>query len=125
MIVRYAIRELMRELSNKAREFFELIMPPIDIYEDDNELVILIDLPGFKKEDINVRITNNVLSIKAKREGIERPGYKYMLQRPLRIDKSIPLPIKVKSEGELKATYKDGVLEIRIPLSGVSTIKIE
>mgnify|MGYP001028997085 CR=1 FL=1 len=115
----------MREIGNKSREFFEFVMPPIDILEDGNELLVLVDLAGFKKEDITVRINNNILSIKAKREVYPNIGSKYMQQRPLKIDKSIPLPVSVKSEDNLKAVYKDGVLEIRIPISGVSVIKVE
>lgn len=123
MISRYIIKELMREISNRSREFFEFVMPPIDIVEDGNDLVILMDLAGFKKEDITVRISDNILNIRAKRE-LDYLN-KYIQQRPLRIEKSIPLPITIKRNEELKATYKDGVLEIRIPISGVSSIKIE
>jgi len=122
---RYIMREIMREIGNKSREFFEFVMPPIDILEDGNELLVLVDLAGFKKEDITVRINNNILSIKAKRDAYPNTGSKYMQQRPLKIDKSIPLPISVKSDDNLKAVYKDGVLEIRIPISGVSVIKVE
>ena len=115
----------MRELSNKSREFFEFVMPPVDILEDGNDLLILVDLAGFKKEEIKVRINNNILSIKARRDPPEYIGSSYQQQRPLKIDKSIPLPISVKGEEELKATYRDGVLEIRIPMSDVNVIKIE
>ncbi|HJU95130.1 MAG TPA: Hsp20 family protein [Nitrososphaera sp.] len=44
-------------------------MPAIDMYEDGNDLVIEIDLPGFRKDDINIRIIDrNILSIKATRK---------------------------------------------------------
>ncbi len=122
---RYVMREIMREIGNRSREFFEFVMPPIDILEDGNELLILVDLAGFKKDDIRVRINNNILSIRARREVPLHVGSKYMQQRPLKIDKSIPLPISVKSDDNLKALYKDGVLEIRIPISGVNIIKVE
>ncbi len=114
----------MRELSNRSREFFELVMPPIDIFEDNNELLILVDLAGFKKEDIRVRVSDNILNIKAKRE-VQEYTAKHIQQRPLKIDKSIPLPVSVKGDEQFKASYRDGVLEIRIPLTGVSAIKID
>lgn len=119
------MREFMRELSNKSREFFEFVLPPVDILEDGNDLLILIDLAGFKKEEINVRINDNILSIKARRDAPEHIGSKYQQQRPLKIDKSIPLPISVNDGEELKATYKDGVLELRIPMTDAHIIKIE
>ena len=40
----------MREISNKSKEFYEFILPPVDIVEDANDLVVTIDLPGFAKK---------------------------------------------------------------------------
>ncbi len=125
---RYMARELIREIGNKSREFFEFVMPPVDIVEDGNELVILADMAGFSKDDISVRISDRVLTISAKREPVEHAGSSYWQQRPLRAEKKIPLPMKVGEEGKeaaAKATYRQGVLEIRIPITGVSEIKIE
>ena len=123
-ISKYIMREVMKEFSNKTREFFEFVMPPVDIYEEGNELVVKVDLAGFKKEDISVRINKDILSIKAKRDRLENVTI-YQQQRPLKIDKSIPLPISVEEQEELKATYNNGVLEVRIPITGVSVIRIE
>ena len=61
----YMAKEFMRELGNRSKEFYEFIMPAIDMFEDGNELVITIELPGFAKKDINLRIIGNVLSINA------------------------------------------------------------
>ncbi len=121
-IASYIMRELMREFSSRTREFYEFVMPPVDVYEDVSDLVIIADMPGFKKEDIRIRVTDNILSIKASREKVEAAGVTYWQQRPLRIDKKIPLPFKV-SEEDVRATYKDGLLELRIPLKGA--VKIE
>ena len=41
-------------------EFFEFVMPALDMYEDGSDLVVLIDLPGFSKQDISLRILENV-----------------------------------------------------------------
>jgi HSP20 family protein len=79
-------------------------------------------MPGFKKEDIRLRVHNDVLSIRATRERIESTGMVYWQQRPLNIDKKIPLPIKA-TEDEIKATYKEGLLEIRIPLKGAVRVE--
>ena len=43
-------KELARELDSKSREFFEFVMPAIDMAEDGNELVVVIDVPGFAKK---------------------------------------------------------------------------
>lgn len=124
----YMAKELMRELGNKSREFFEFVMPALDIYEDGSDLVILIDLPGFSKQDISLRILDNVLSISAKRQRNESTstGTVYFQQRPLHINKKVPLPIKVTEEDQVlgSATYVDGVVTLRIPIPRYNTIPI-
>jgi HSP20 family protein len=68
-IAEYVRRELSRELDKRSQEFYEFVMPAIDMYEDVNDLVVEIDLPGFRKEDVNIRIVeDNILSIKARRK---------------------------------------------------------
>jgi HSP20 family protein len=130
-IVEYAARELLGELDKTTQEFYGFVMPAIDMYEDGNELVIEIDLPGFRKDDINIRtIDRNILSVKATRkrtaEEQEPLPRTYLRQRPVRIDKKIVLPI---STNELErvtgaAKYTDGVVTLRIPIPEARTIPI-
>jgi HSP20 family protein len=58
---RHMERELAKELNGRSREFYKFVMPAIDIIEAGNDLVVTIDLPGFAKKDINLRIILNVL----------------------------------------------------------------
>jgi HSP20 family protein len=125
-IGRYMARELARELDSKSREFYEFVMPAIDIAEEGSDLVVTIDLPGFAKKDINLRITGNVLSISAKREQVEALGTVYYRHRPAKIDKRIILPISVKEEEKVvgMATYENGVVTLRIPIPKMTNIPI-
>jgi HSP20 family protein len=125
-IGRYMARELARELDSKSREFYEFVMPAIDIAEEGSDLVVTIDLPGFAKKDMNLRITGNVLSISAKREQAEALGTVYYRHRPAKIDKRIILPISVKEEEKVvgKATYENGVVTLRIPIPQMTNIPI-
>src|SRR5688572_29819369 len=100
-IGRYMAKELAKELDNKSREFYEFVMPAIDMAEDGNELLVAIDCPGFAEKDISLRITGNVLSINAKREQEESLGTVYYRHRPLRIDKKVILPISVKEDEKI------------------------
>ena len=59
---------LTRELGNFSREFYEYITPAIEIFEDENGLVVKIDLPGYAKKDINLSIEEDILRIRAKKE---------------------------------------------------------
>lgn len=125
-IGRYMARELARELDSKSRDFYEFVMPAIDIAEEGSDLVVTIDLPGFAKKDINLRITGDVLSISAKREQAEALGTVYYRHRPAKIDKRIILPISVKEEEKVvgMATYENGVVTLRIPIPKMTNIPI-
>ena len=118
-LMEYAAREFCRELHKGSQEIYTFVMPATDMYEDASDLVVEIDLPGFAKESINLRIIDgNILSIKAKRKAQERLGAVYFMHRPVQIDKRIMLPISTK-EGEKvigTAKYANGVVTLRIPI---------
>ena len=119
---------LTRELGNFSREFYEYVTPAIDIFEDENELVVKIDLPGYAKKDINLSLEEDILRIRAKKEPDEetRIGSIYYKQRPRQIDKSIVLPISTQDGKEVvgAAAYIDGVVTVRIPIAGPNNIPI-
>ena len=121
-------RELAKELDGRSREFYEFVMPAIDIIEEGNDLVVTIDLPGFAKKDINLRIIGNILYIIAKREQAEPLGTVYYRHRPLKIDKRVLLPISFKEEKEEKvegkAKYENGIVTLRIPMPKSTNIPI-
>jgi HSP20 family molecular chaperone IbpA len=126
-LVEYAARELCRELHKGSQEFYEFVMPAIDMYEDGNDLVVEIDLPGFAKDDINLRIIDgNILSIKAKRKTQERLGAVYYIRRPVQIDKRIMLPISTKEGDKVVGTakYANGVVTLRIPIPRATVVPI-
>ena len=119
---------LSREISNLSREFYELIMPAIDMLEDGNDIVVKIDLAGFAKKNINLSIKEDILHIRAKRETDEKThtGSVYYKQRPYEIDKRIILPISTQDGEKVvgAATYVDGVVTVRIPAAETNTIPI-
>jgi HSP20 family molecular chaperone IbpA len=122
----YVARGLAKELDNRSREFYEFVMPAIDMLEDGSDLVVTIDLPGFAKKDINLRITGNVLSISAKKELEEPLGPVYYRHRPAKIEKKVLLPISVKEDEKVvgKATYENGVVTLKIPIPKSTNIPI-
>lgn len=119
-------RQLVKEISYKSREVYEIILPPIDMYMDGEDLVVEIDLPGFKKESIDTRITENTLSISATREKNQTATY-YWEQRPLKVNRTVFLPVKVdvKEGVEPSGKYENGVLTIRLPIKGIRSVKID
>ena len=117
-LVKHVAKEFFKEIDDKSREFFEFVLPPIDLHEENDNLIVTVDIPGFDKSDIKVSMNANVLSINAEKKD-NKNGRTIMKQRPRVIDKKMRLPITVK-EGEEKvnsAKYADGVLTIEIPIT--------
>jgi HSP20 family molecular chaperone IbpA len=114
------MKEMMKEIGNKSREFYEFVLPPIDMHLTDENLKVVIDIPGFSKKDIKLTLCGDILSIKAKKVMDEKDSKTLISnQRPNMINKKIRLPIEIK-EGEEKiesAKYEDGVLILVIPVT--------
>ena len=116
----------MKEIGNRSREFYEFVLPPVDIYENGTELVIIVDLPGFQKKDIHVNISKDILTLRAKRDIDIESHTIHFSQRPSRIEKKIPLPYSIAEDdnSNSKADYANGVLKIRIPISTMTNVPI-
>ena len=123
------MKEVIKEMGNKSREFYEFVLPAIDMHLTDKNLKVIIDIPGFLKKDIELSLSGDILSIKAEKI-MDKKDSKTLIsnQRPNKINKKIRLPIEIK-EGEEKigsAKYKDGVLVLIIPVTKKSkNISIE
>ena len=92
--------------------------PEIDVFEKDNRLVTKIDLPGMKKDDVKVEVTDGQLAISGerKREAEEKGEEFYRCEREYgSFHRAVPLPEGVRLE-DVKATFADGVLEVSVPL---------
>ena len=89
----------------------------VDLYEEKEDIVVKAELPGLSKEDITVQVTDSMLLIKGekKREEEIKEGDYYCSERSFgSFSRSIDLPSDVKAD-HVKASFKDGVLEIRLP----------
>ena len=91
--------------------------PLADMYETKDDLFVALELPGIREKDVNVSITGDMLTVKGDRRferDVTDEGY-YRLERVYgKFERSMPLPIPVQAD-KVKATYRDGVLEIRLP----------
>lgn len=92
--------------------------PEVDVFEHDNRLVTKMDLPGMKKEDVKVEITDGQLAISGERktEAEEKGEQFYRCERDYgSFFRSVPLPEGTNTD-DVKATFTDGVLEVSLPL---------
>jgi HSP20 family protein len=92
-------------------------VPAVDVWETENELVLSFDLPGIAEDKIAVELDDNVLTVSGERERTERQeGDRfYRFERRFgSFTRSVTLPPGV-SEDQIRADYRDGVLEIRVP----------
>jgi HSP20 family protein len=97
--------------------------PPIEILEKDNQVTVRADLPGMKKEDIEIELTDDALIISGERhqESREkREGY-YRTERSYgSFYRKIPLPDGANAENA-KATFQNGVLEVTLQVAAKQT----
>jgi len=107
-----------RTLPMFGAEDFERLTPAVDMYDEGKEIVMKADLPGIKKEDLNLDLTaGNILTLSGERkmeETIEKSGL-YRVERSYgSFSRSFELPSGVDTE-KITASLKEGVLEIRLP----------
>lgn len=88
-LVKSMAKEMIKEIGNKSREFYEFVLPPIDMHLDDDKLTLLVDIPGFMKKDIKLSLNGNILSIQACKEISEDKHNMICNQRPNIIDKKL------------------------------------
>ena len=118
------LERIRREFDKLIEDFFakeepieRLFAPALDVYETDAEVVVKAELPGVKKEDVEVLIRDNNLIIRGekKEEKEEKTEALHRVERLYgKFERVIHLPAEVKLEG-VKAEFKDGVLEVRLP----------
>jgi HSP20 family protein len=92
-------------------------LPAVDVSETDSEMVVRAELPGMTQDDIEVNLQDNVLTLKGekKQEKKEEKENYHRVERSYgSFSRSFTLPAGVNQD-EVKATFKDGVLEIAMP----------
>ena len=92
-------------------------VPMVDIYEEGDAVILSSELPGMTKDDIEITLTDDRVTLageKKKEEKTEKKDY-YRLERTYgSFKRTIRLPAEVQTD-KAKASFKDGVLKIRIP----------
>jgi len=91
--------------------------PALDLYEDKDSVFVRVELPGMRKEDIDLSLHDGSLSISGERRGAEtyKEAEVYRAERFFgRFQRTVGLPTSVAAD-KVKAQYKDGILTVTLP----------
>ena len=95
----------------------ELAAPAVDVYEEKDDIVVKAELPGIEKDHIEVNVSDHLLTIKGekKKEEETREDNYYRAERSYgAFLRTVELPKDVQTD-KVKAAFKNGILEIRLP----------
>jgi HSP20 family protein len=84
---------------------------PVDLYHDKDAFFVRAELPGFRKEDVNVAVEDGVLTIVAEDKGAEKEASVAALRS---VTRSLSLPDAVATD-KIEARYENGVLQLTLP----------
>ena len=90
--------------------------PPINVFQKSNDLVVLAEVPGARREDFDIQVKGDRLRL-AGRRGVEQPegaSVHRMERRAMRFDRTLTLPYEVDADA-IKAEYRDGILAVLLP----------
>ena len=91
--------------------------PPVDIYEKDGNIVLKAELPGVDPKDVDVRVENNLLTLRGERKfdtEVQRDSYHRVERSYGTFSRSFTLPTVV-DQASIKAEFKDGMLQVVLP----------
>ena len=104
-----------REIGEELKE--GIWQPPVDIYEDENSVVIKAELPGVDQKEIDIRIEDNTLTLRGERkhsQDVKKENYHRVERFYGTFQRSFSLPHTIDQE-HVKATCEQGVLTITLP----------
>lgn len=108
-------------LSSSTRDagLFSGWSPALDVHQDKDNVFVKCELPGLKKEEIEISLHDGMLSISGERknESVKKEGESFRSERFFgKFHRSVALPTAVET-GKVKAAYKDGILTVTLPKS--------
>jgi HSP20 family protein len=110
-------KEMIGDLfsGRRGRGAARIWSPPMEAYASGGDLVLRFDLPGVTLDDVDITLEEHTLTISGVRKAVDEEASHYVLEVPYgEFRRSVTLP-EGGDAGSIKATYKDGVLEIVLP----------
>lgn len=92
--------------------------PPMDVFETEDEVIIILEIAGMKQKDLSITLASNILTIRGERKELRSPSrtcYYNMEVNYGPFERSIYLPKEIaKDKDNVSASYKDGFLEVKV-----------
>ena len=111
--IKRSVDRLFESFGNGV-ESAEIRVPLVDMEDEKEDLVVYIELPDTKKEDIKLTLMENILTIVTEKREINDKREFYLMERQfLNYFRTVPLPEEVDLDS-VRTKYKDGVLEVRL-----------
>ncbi|MCD6522194.1 MAG: Hsp20/alpha crystallin family protein [Candidatus Diapherotrites archaeon] len=118
------MRRMRRLFSDIEREFDTgFRTPAMDMFEKDNEIVVIAELPGVNKEDIEINCDGKVLTISARsklEKKEEKKNYYFAERSATSFSRTVTLPCEVDPQ-KATTSFNNGVLEIHLPKKEAET----
>lgn len=123
------IKGLLESIDEFFKNPFTQLSFPLELTETSKEYIITAELPGIKKDQIQINIIGNQLTISidnvAELAEIDEINHSYRRRHSIqKSSRSVNLPVPI-DEKQVKASYKDGLLQIRIPRKSGKSIAID
>lgn len=114
LAIEHSLREILSKFNSHLKDL--IIEPTVDVYDQGDKFIILIDLPGVKKENIKLRVGLDYVEIHVMNTDYIMDGKPIKVERSanFRMYRKIELPCKIKVS-DVKASLKDGVLYVILP----------
>lgn len=111
------VNNLFDTFSGTGEKDFQGWMPPLDVSETNENVIVKAEIPGVDPKELNISVKDDTLTIKGEKKGEKEEkgkNYHFIERRYGSFTRSVLLPVAVKYE-EAKAEYKNGILEITLP----------
>jgi HSP20 family protein len=107
----------LTEMTTLSQQFLSGWLPAVDLFEERDHLTLRAEVPGMKKEDINITLHDDVLTISGERKEEKeiKKAETYRSERFLgKFQRTLTLPVPVDA-AKVQASYKDGLLTVTLP----------
>src|SRR6059036_2265783 len=126
-------RDPFRDIQNEMNRLFDRFLgrqpatatgpdrqtwvPIVDMHETNDDLILDFEIPGVREKDISLSITGDLLTVRGERQFRQelKDDHTYHIERAYgKFERAVQLPMPVQA-GRVTATFRDGVLEVRLP----------